>query len=64
MANYKKNRKEHNIHFRLTDAEMRELEIASYLDGRSKSDFIRRALNYYLYLRDQERERYEKAGKS
>lgn len=61
---YKKNRKENHIHLRLTDEEMRELEMASYLDGRSKSDFMRRALSYYLYLREQERERWEQAGRS
>lgn len=60
---YKKNRKENHIHLRLTDEEMRELEMASYLDGRSKSDFMRRALSYYLYLREQERERWEQAGR-
>ena len=64
MKHYKTNRKENHIHLRLTDEEMRELEMSSYLDGRSKSDFMRRALNYYLYLRADERERYEKAGKS
>jgi hypothetical protein len=62
-VHYKKVRKENHIHLRLTDEEMKELEMASYLDGRSKSDFMRRALNYYLYLREQERERWEKAGR-
>ena len=63
MKHYKTNRKENHIHLRLTDDEMKELEMASYLDGRSKSDFMRRALNYYLYLREDERERFEQAGK-
>jgi uncharacterized protein (DUF1778 family) len=62
-VHYKKNRKENHIHLRLTDEEMRDLEMASYLDGRSKSDFMRRALSYYLYLREQERERWEQAGR-
>ena len=61
---YKKDRKENHIHLRLTDDEMRELEMASYLDGRTKSDFIRRALNYYLYSKEDERKRYENAGRS
>ena len=64
MRHYKLDRKENHIHLRLTDEEMRELEMASYLDGRTKSDFIRRALSYYLYLREAERERWEQTERS
>ena len=61
MPNRRKdNRKENHVHLRLSDKEMQELEIASYLDGRTKSDFVRRAINYYLYLREQEKEKFEK----
>ena len=59
-----KENKEHHIHFRLTDSEMRELEMASYLDNRTKSDTIRRAINYYLNLRKYEEERIMRAFKN
>ena len=52
-----KKRREHHLHFRLTDDENRELEIASYLDGRSKSDLMRRALNFYIHFRAEQNER-------
>lgn len=64
MPNRRKdNRKENHIHLRLTDKELQELEVASYLDGRTKSDFIRRAINYYLYLREDEIKRFENSGR-
>lgn len=59
----KEHKKEHHIHLRLTDKELKELEMASYLDGRTKSDFIRRAIVYYLYLREREINAFEKPGR-
>ena len=47
----RKEPKDQSIHFRMTSGEMRELEIASYLDNRSKSDYVRRALIFYYNLR-------------
>lgn len=47
----KKEPKDQSIHFRMTNEEMRELEMASYLDNRTKSDFVRRTLNYYYHIK-------------
>jgi hypothetical protein len=45
------NRKDHTIQVRLSAEDMRELEIASYLDDRTKSDHVRRAIRLYNFLR-------------
>lgn len=47
-----KENKTYMMHVRITDEELKELEAASYLDGRSKSEYMRRALKLYLYLKD------------
>lgn len=47
-----KENKTYMMHVRITDEELKELEVASHLDGRSKSDYMRRALKLYLYLKD------------
>ena len=47
----KKEPKDCGIHIRMTSEEMQELEMASYLSNRTKSDFMRRALKYYYAVR-------------
>ena len=41
-------RRDQEIHLRVTRAELHELEIASYATEESKSDIIRKALKMYL----------------
>ena len=43
-----KNRKEREIHIRITASELEDLEMASYERDMSKSDILRRALKMYL----------------
>lgn len=47
-----KDNKTYMMHVRITDDELKELEAASYSDGRTKSEYMRRALKLYLYLKD------------
>lgn len=51
--NYNKGekRKDYIVQVRLSEEDLRELEIASYLDDRTKSDHIRRAIHLYNFLR-------------
>lgn len=46
----KKERKDYQIHFRMTDEELNELDMVSYLCDTSKSELLRRALHFYLNL--------------
>ena len=41
-------RKDQEIHLRITKSELAELEVASYATEESKSDIVRKALKMYL----------------
>lgn len=41
-------RKDQEIHLRITKTELAELEVASYATEESKSDIVRKALKMYL----------------
>ena len=43
-----KDKRDHEIHFRLSKEELEALELASYLTDNSKSDILRRGLQLYL----------------
>ena len=43
-----KDKRDQEIHFRLTKEELEALELASYLTDNSKSDILRRGLQLYL----------------
>lgn len=47
----KKELRDHQIHFRMTDEDMRELDMASYLEDMTRSEYVRRALHFYFNLR-------------
>ncbi len=47
----KKEPKNCGIHIRMTKEDLNELEMASYLANRNKSDYVRRALNYYYAVK-------------
>lgn len=46
----KKERKKYDMHLRITKTEFDELEMASYLTDKSKSECIRRAISSYCKL--------------
>ena len=41
-------RRDQELHLRVTKAELQELEVASYATEESKSDIVRKALKMYL----------------
>lgn len=43
--------RDHQIHFRMTDEDMQELDMASYLEDMTRSECVRRALHFYFNLR-------------
>lgn len=43
--------RDHQIHFRMTDEDMQELDMASYLEDMTRSEYVRRALHFYFNLR-------------
>ena len=44
----KKERRDQDIHLRMTKTEMAEIEIASYEKDMSKSDIVRKAIKMYI----------------
>ena len=50
MTKQKKERRDQDMHLRMTKTEMAEIEMASYLADKSKSECIRRAISSYCKL--------------
>jgi hypothetical protein len=60
MARRKKEKKDQDVHIRMSNKQMEELELNSYYADMTKSEFARRAISTYFYVKKYAPELFEK----